>query len=1134
MRQGENEAQEGEASRQRPEDTVMRTQVPLQTPAGKFTNLRSSHALLRSFILASLIALFGIGLFAVIPVFALAETPAPGWAVFGSFYPTGLEPNGHSVLRLYLYDVGAAPGDGEALKLVDVLPEGLEAEPRAGCSGRVVVTCVVSEAPLAGTTPGKVEIPVRVVGVSSATMPVDRVSLSGGGALGPADAVVPAVFRDGAAGAGFANADVWITNSDGVVDTQAGSHPYELTMVFGANLEEFEGTEEPSGGEAQALNANLPPGLVGEPGAVPECSRKQFDAGSESGGGCPVDTMIGEDHAFIQASSGNFDVYNLVPPPGVAAEFGFDFDGTHTFLDARVRSGGDYGIAEHANVPQLAVIENTIVIWGVPGEHGTGAPVKPLLTLPTSCGEPPSFSVEMLGTWQNPNATAPVVSFRWHNSEDVPVGITGCERLTHFNPSISLSPETSYADTPTGLTTVVKIPQGLNPDGLATAGLKETTVVLPPGMAINPGQATGLVACQSGVGAGHDDVPVEGSGENGELERYDGPPECPAASKVGTDEIATPLLHNRLKGNVYILQSNPPNLQILVAAEGEGVYLKLLGNVHLNTQTGQLETVFKGTPQYPGTPDAPLNEFLLSFSGGAQAALVTPAVCSMYTSTGQYTSTADFTPWSSPFVAPFFMESGFSVDSGPGGTPCADPLPFSPTLTAGATTDQAGGFTDFSMLLQRPDGQQRIERLRFKTPPGLLGMISKVPLCPSAQAAAGTCPAASQIGHTVVGAGPGPYPLFIPEAGQPPAPIYLTEGTPPAEGSNQSGAPYGLSIVVPIHAGPFTLETQVVRASIEVDPHTAQLTIATAALPQIVDGIPTDLRSIDAVIDRPGFMFNPTDCNSMSFSGAAYGTPPPGGAQSSGASTEAPLSSHFKVEGCGALQFKPNFKVSTSAKTSKKDGASLTAKIVYPTTPLGANQASSQANIAAVKVDLPKQLPSRLTTLQKACTAAQFEANPAGCPAASLVGHATAVTPVLPVPLTGPAYFVSHGGEAFPSLIVVLQGYGVTIDLVGTTFISKAGITSSTFKQVPDVPISSFELTLPEGPNSALAANLPVKAKGSFCGQKLAMPTAFVGQNGAVIHQTTRIGVTACPKARPAKQGKHHKKSKRKTRRKGR
>jgi hypothetical protein len=130
---------------------------------------------------------------------------------------------------------------------------------------------------------------------------------------------------------------------------------------------------------------------------------------------------------------------------------------------------------------------------------------------------------------------------------------------------------------------------------------------------------------------------------------------------------------------------------------------------------------------------------------------------------------------------------------------------------------------------------------------------------------------------------------------------------------------------------------------------------------------------------------------------------------------------------------------------------------------------------------------------------------------------ARATTPVLPTPLTGPAYFVSHGGEQFPSLIVVLQGYGVRIDLVGATFISKTGITSSTFENVPDVQVSSFELYLPEGPGSALAAN------GNLCKKKLLMPSTFTAQDGAQLKQNTVIKVTGCPKATAAKAARHKK-----------
>src|SRR6185312_5072665 len=263
------------------------------------------------------------------------------------------------------------------------------------------------------------------------------------------------------------------------------------------------------------------------------------------------------------------------------------------------------------------------------------------------------------------------------------------------------------------------------------------------------------------------------------------------------------------------------------------------------------------------------------------------------------------------------------------------------------------------------------------------------------------------------------------------------------------------------------------RAKIEVNPITADLTVTSDnngpyKIPTILDGIPLQIKHVNVTIDRPGFTFNPTNCDSLNIGGSLHST--------EGASQT--LSVPFQATNCAVLGFKPGFKVSTAGKTSRANGASLRVKLSYPKAPFG-----SQANIKSVKVDLPKQLPSRLTTLQKACTAAQFEANPAGCPPASIVGHATAITPLIPVPLTGPAYFVSHGGAKFPELVIALQGYGVTLYLHGETFINKAGITSSTFKTVPDAPVGSFVLTLPQGKYSALAAN------GNLCKTTLKMPT---------------------------------------------
>ena len=1036
---------------------------------------------------------------------AVADGLAPGWEVFGRFAPTELHPGGYGVLFLYVFNTGGAPGNApvvadqlpRGLEAVSEMPAGPEGEAKLeseGCSGAQEVRCVLGSVEPVGPEgePRLLEIPVRVSGEARSSAGEaaleDLVSVSGGGALDVTRARVPVLVGVQAAPFGFADFDGWLSNADGTTDTQAGSHPYSVTIAFSTDSQGVGFGETPTVGEAHALNVNLPAGLVGEPSAVPQCTRATFDA--EECAQVTPGSEIGLDFASVSAPTLlKLPIYNLVPPPGVAAEFAFTINGQSVFLDAGVRSGGDNGITEHADpVAQRKVVFNSATIWGVPGEH-TGSGARPLLTLPTSCLGPRVFGVEELGTWQEEDAVAreddPLfkadASFTTHDNAGDLVGFTGCERLVHFQPSLEAAPDTSYADTPAGLSAVLRVPQGLNPEGLAEANLKDTTVTLPEGVVVNPGQANGLQACQQ-------DEEGFGLAANGEVN--EATPSCPAASKVGTDEIVTPLLPDKLKGDVYILQSNPPELKLLVAASADGVNLKLLGTVHLDAVTGRLVTTFEDTP------DAPFTEFVLSFSGGAQAALVTPARC------GTYGTSSVFVPWSEPFVADAFSSSGFQITNGPGGGPCVWPLPFSPVMTAGSTTDQAAGYTGFSMLLSRGDGQQRISSLQFKTPEGLLGMISKVALCSEAQANAGSCPASSEIGHTVVTAGPGPDPLQIPQVGQSPAPIYLT--------GPYRGAPYGLSIVVPIVAGPFTLQTQIVRATIEVDPRTSQLTITTDPLPQIVDGVPTDLRVIDAVVDRPGFMFNPTDCNPMSFTGTAT--------SSEGAS--AAISSPFQVGSCQTLKFKPNFKVSTSGRPSRLDGASLDAKIVYPSVPAGNNQASAQANIARVKVELPKRLPSRLSTLQKACRAVVFNANPAGCPEGSVVGHATAVTPVLPGPLSGPAYFVSHGGEAFPSLIVVLQGQGITIDLEGTTFISKKGITTSTFKSVPDVPVATFELVLPKGPHSALAAN------GDLCKGRLALPTEFLAQNSALIKQSTKISVTGCPKKHKQTKTKSKAKSK--------
>jgi len=410
------------------------------------------------------------------------------------------------------------------------------------------------------------------------------------------------------------------------------------------------------------------------------------------------------------------------------------------------------------------------------------------------------------------------------------------------------------------------------------------------------------------------------------------------------------------------------------------------------------------------------------------------------------------------------------------------------------------------VTLSRQDGEQRLAGVQVTTPPGLLGVLKSVTRCPEPQASQGACGPESLIGEATVAAGPGEDPYVV-KGGR----VYLT--------GPYRGAPFGLSIVVPTTAGPFTLTgnggpgREIVRAAVNIDPHTAQITVTSDPLPTILQGVPLDIRTINVTVNRSGFMFNPTNCTALVVTGTIAST--------SGAGTG--VSSPFEAANCATLPFGPKLAASTAGHASKANGTSFMVKLASA----GLGQ---EADIARVDLQLPKALPSRLTTLQKACLAAVFNANPAACLEGSNIGRATIHTPLLASPLSGPAYLVSHGGAAFPDVEFVLQGEGVTLILDGKTDIKK-GITYSRFDTAPDAPFTTFETVLPAGPHSVLAANVPEKAKFSLCGTSLAMPTEITGQNGAVLRQTTKIAVTGCAKAKKTKKAKKARRAGKATRR---
>ncbi|HEX4116181.1 MAG TPA: hypothetical protein VHY18_09945 [Solirubrobacteraceae bacterium] len=895
--------------------------------------------------------------------------------------------------------------------------------------------------------------------------------------------------------------------------TQAGSHPFQLTTTVtlnGGPLENYYNSKyQPQQVEMpKDLVFKIPPGLIGNPTPFPQCTVAQFDQSNREVDECPNDTAIGVASVTIvfEAVVATFPVplFNLTPSAGEPARFGFDVLNNPVFLDTSVRTGGDYGVTVKVTniTQQVAFVGSRVTFWGVPGDPrhdeqrgwscladgheqlesaGRFAPCTavgqrlppPLLELPTSCTGPLQTTLEA-DSWQSEGSFSSV-------GPNTPLpSLDGCNKLP-FNPSISVAPDGQAGSTPTGLTVGIHLPQevSLDGEGLGEAVVRNTTVALPEGVVLNPSAADGLSSCSEGEAGLSEDRAVS----------------CPDASKVGTVKIKSPLLPNALEGAVYLAaqDANPFGslVALYVVAEDpvSGTLVKVAGEVVLNQQTGQLVSTFKNTPQLP------FENFELHFFGGERAPLATPSAC------GAYTTNASIEPWSGNRTAE--PSSTFDVISGPNGSPCSNPLPFGPSLTAGTTSIQAGGFSPFTMTMSRTDGQQNLKVVQLHMPSGLLGLVSSVDPCGEPQADAGTCTAASLIGHTTVSVGIGGDPYSV-TGGE----VFIT--------GPYEGAPYGLSIVVPAVAGPYNLGKVVVRAKIEVDPLTANLTVTTDssgpyAIPTIIDGIPLQIQHVNVTIDRPGFIFNPTDCAPLAVSGSL----------TSDHGAVSTLNVPFQVTNCATLGFKPKLTVATSGKTSRKNGTSLLIKIAYPKGAIG-----KEAWFKGAKFDFPKQLPARLTTLQKACPAATFNSNPAACPAASKVGTAIVHTSVLPGVLNGVVYFVSYGGLKFPEAVIVLQGDNVTVDLHAETFISeKTGVTSATLRSIPGVPFESVEVNLPAGPNSEFAAN------GNLCTAKLVMPNAFTAQNGLSIHQNTPVTTTNCPKHKTTKKVKKkpkHKKTKHK------
>jgi hypothetical protein len=833
--------------------------------------------------------------------------------------------------------------------------------------------------------------------------------------------------------------------------TQAAGHPPVGLTAFEFNHHDSLLGKEPEGA-VKNIRVDLPPGLAGNPGALPKCPVAAFQKDE-----CKPETQVGTNELTVFDGINNMTVsgtvYNLEQPPGLALDFGIHVAveplvSVHIYLEGHVSWSSDYheyfqidnipheGEVLGAKVP-LAVLKSKLIFNGRAGQGD-------FLTLPSACSSTTTTYLEVQA-WEGQVS---------RTQTHTPVGVEGCG-APPFQPTAEVKPETAQSDEPDGASTEVKVPQHAGPDEIDTADIRDAHVTLPEGLTLNPSAARGLQACTASQIAIGSTSSVT----------------CPPASAIGTVAIETDLPPGSLAGPVYLGSpsgapiTDPPYTIYLDAESVYGVSVRLKGSIVPDPTTGRLEATFTENPQLP------FSSLALKLRGGAQAPLANPLAC------GSTPTQALFTPYTGG--PPALSSTPFST------TGCPAPLPFSLAQSTANSTAGAGAYTSYTLNLAREHGQQYLSQIKTVLPAGLLGAIPSVALCGEPQAGQGTCSAASQIATATVSAGAGPEPYGFS------GPVYLT--------GPYNGAPYGLSIAVPASAGPFDLgsgpcDCVLTRAALNIDPYTARVT-ATSTLPSIVKGVPLRLRSVSVAVNRPNFLFNPTNCGALATESTLTSTF--GATQS--------LSSPFQASNCGALAFRPSFGVATSAHATRTGGASLRVNLT---------QGAQEANIHSVFVQLPTLLSARLKTLQKACPAATFAASPLNCPAGSKVGSASVVTPVLPGKLAGVAYLVSHGGAAFPDLDLVLEDGGVRVILVGNTNIVK-NLTTSTFAAIPDAPVSSFRLDLPMGPSSALAAN------GNLCKHPLLMPTVITAQSGAQIKRSTRIAVSHCPHKKTHRRRRH-------------
>jgi hypothetical protein len=806
-------------------------------------------------------------------------------------------------------------------------------------------------------------------------------------------------------------------NADGTSDGIAALHPFSLDVHLAMNTGEG---GEPAGA-LHGIQLDLPPGLMGNPAALPRCSSTEFD---ESGGlapRCNGSTQIGILRGVVTGLGQiHLPVYNLVPAQGAAAAFGGSANGNRFIQSLTlVASGAASSIRlSGALPPEPQIVDVEEEIWGVPAdpEHdaericwsaggskvegcSAGVAEKPLLTLPASCAEP--MRTTLTATSLGPPVETAVVSDVSRDAGGDPWPLIGCE-LVPFDPKVTLQAE-GAALAPTGLAVGIELPQQEAVGVTSTAPLTAFQIALPEGLTLNPAVGSWLGSC-SPAAIGLESTPGI---EPPVFDRS--PASCPASSRLGSIELRTPLVDHELSGSIYLATpgANPfaalYAIYLAIEDEASGTILKIPGRLEADATDGRLTAIV------PNMPQVPFSDLELEFAGGARAPLVSPPGC------GKYSGSATLSPSTVPFEVPAQRAATFILTSGERGRPCPSPEALrnpAPAFHAGSEGPAAGGGDPFVVRISRQDADQHLGSFRLALPPGLTANLASFP-------------AGARVGSAQVRAGVGSEPARLEGS------VYLA--------GPYEGAPYSLETVVPARVGPFDLGTIVQRAALEIDPVTAQISVRSDPLPQILRGVPLELRSLELDFDRTGFIRNPTSCEPMAITGTA----------TTSLGQTAPLSDRFQVGDCAALAFKPKLSLSLAGALGRNGHPGVRA--VLRVDPGGAALASAAFTLSA----------GELLDLQHVRGLCPRDTSVSRCPRDSGLGKLRLESPFLESAVEGPVY-LREPGRGLPGLIAELRSGALRFVLHGRTGSSHGRLTVR-FGSLPDLPLSKAVLSLAGG-----------------------------------------------------------------------